>query len=65
MLLKIVYVLTCRILGLVVILFRSDRAIAAGTPYDVITVHERGRIKTWSCWITDAGGISFPRLPMS
>ena len=29
MLLKIVYVLTCRILGLVVILFRSDRAIAA------------------------------------
>jgi len=28
-LLKIVYVLTCRILGLVVILFRSDRAIAA------------------------------------
>ena len=29
MLLKIVYVLTCRMLGLVVILFRSDRAIAA------------------------------------
>ena len=29
MLLKIVYVLTCRTLGLVVILFRSDRAIAA------------------------------------
>ena len=28
-LLKIVYVLTCRILGLVVVLFRGDRAIAA------------------------------------
>ena len=27
-LLKIVYVLTCRILGLVVVLFRGDRAIA-------------------------------------
>ena len=29
MLLKIVYVLTCRILGLVVVLFRGDQAIAA------------------------------------
>jgi hypothetical protein len=28
-LLKIVYVLTCRILGLVVVLFRGDRARAA------------------------------------
>jgi putative transposase len=28
-LLKIVYVLTCRILGLVVVLFRGDRATAA------------------------------------
>lgn len=31
-------------------------------PDDVMTDRSRGVIKTWSCWITDAGGIEFPHL---
>ena len=36
-LLKIIYVLICRMPGLVVILFRSDRAIACGCQFSAPT----------------------------
>lgn len=29
-------------------------------PHHVIREHSRGRIKTWSCWITGAEGVDFP-----
>ena len=29
-------------------------------PHHVAEEHSRGRIKRWSCWITDADGIDFP-----
>ena len=30
-------------------------------PHHVMQEHSRGRIKRWSCWITSADGIDFPR----
>jgi predicted transposase YbfD/YdcC len=30
------------------------------SPHHVVEEHSRGRIKMWSCWITDADGIDFP-----
>jgi predicted transposase YbfD/YdcC len=36
--------------------------LLSGKPDDVMTDRSRGVIKTWSCWITDAGGIEFPHL---
>lgn len=29
-------------------------------PHDIVEDRSRGRVKRWSCWITDADGIEFP-----
>lgn len=31
-----------------------------GEPHDIMEDRSRGRLKRWSCWITDADGIEFP-----
>jgi len=40
--------------------FRKVLPLLGGTPHDIMADDRRGRIKKWSCWITDAAGISFP-----
>ncbi len=40
--------------------FRKILPLLSGTPHDIMADDRRGRIKKWSCWITDAAGISFP-----
>ena len=38
------------------------RPLLGREPDDVMTDRSHGVIKTWSCWITDAGGIEFPHI---
>jgi predicted transposase YbfD/YdcC len=38
------------------------RPLLGRNPDDVMTDRSHGVIKTWSCWITDAGGIEFPHI---
>jgi hypothetical protein len=51
--------------GLQAAVFAVLAPLAAGQPDDVVTEHARGRIRKWSCWITRANGINFPRHPRS
>lgn len=32
------------------------------TPHDIMEEDSRGKLKRWSCWITDAEGIDFPEV---
>jgi hypothetical protein len=34
-------------------------------PHHIMEEHSRGRIKKWSCWVTGADGIDFPRAAQS
>jgi predicted transposase YbfD/YdcC len=38
------------------------RPLLSREPDDVMTDRSHGVIKTWSCWITNAGGIEFPHI---
>lgn len=38
------------------------RKVVGKTPHDVVEERSRGRIKRWSCWITDAHHIDFPHI---
>jgi predicted transposase YbfD/YdcC len=42
--------------------FDKCRGLLAGAADDVVEERGRGRIKRWSCWITDATGIDFPYI---
>jgi hypothetical protein len=37
-------------------------SVLGEAPHHVMTDRSRGRIKTWSCWVTDADGIKFPHV---